>query len=941
MTRVLSREEAIRWPPDRPLKVVAGAGTGKTRFLVDRFVCLVKEGRVPPDRILSLTFTRKAAQELEERLRERLGDVAEYAALHVSTFDSFWLQILLEHPAESGVEQPVNILDEGLSALLQRRVVREIAQGCPELSLASFKHMNLVDLTRAVAAAHRVIDSARLRLVGREQLAAVLEQLRESVFLNDSNRDLALETIRFIEGVAKVEERLSADTGALDHGHILVQAHQLLAQDTAIQDRFKKRFRHILIDEAQDTNFGQFALIKFVAADEFSNVTVVGDARQSIFGFRDADPQSLQDYQAPVCNLGENFRSYQAMLDLAVETLRRWNPNESHSLIAHRGDPDRPSVIGFVAASQKEENEILCTLIRHAMSNGIPPSDIAILARARSALVDLEDMLRLRNIPTVSLVGGFYRRPEVLDARAYLAHLLDADDRGALVRILERSPQSLSLAEICDVVGENKERRFSDPVEIPPLEAKVHRLSELRDEIQKEGVSLALRWFSYLERADYFSTLASQAECERLRAQANLRKLFELAHTLTMPPVSLSDEDVLSYIDFNIEVGEGEVEASYDGADGVVLTTIHRAKGLEFPIVIYCGVHDKAVRHPSDFFVHLRSRYASGNWRYEGTGLLLAEDFAVARRAASPDEAYKEEAKGEEKRLDYVALTRAKDLQVVSAHTKAGRRLPQIFQILEEFAGHSPEKYYFSSDPDADTLAGFLPVLAPEESPGLVVPARTPERHWVSTERPVLRWSFSDFEREYCRQQGIATMIPSGADASASEDAMLRGTIIHEAIRLAGEMDDWQPVLRAWHNSSRFTTSEVQDWQNTIRRSLWQGAHAFSEHPFELVLDAPDFSLWLRGVIDRLEIRDGKGRLVDFKTGRWSDEAAARAERQLNFYAMAWQKGLWPEIKELALSIVHLDATRVIDMPLDPHFEKTIVETARNTLRLNHNLRAE
>jgi DNA helicase-2/ATP-dependent DNA helicase PcrA len=908
VSKVLSREEAICWPPDRPLKVVAGAGTGKTRFLVDRFVHLVKEARVPPDRILGLTFTRKAAQELEERLRERLGDTAEYAALHVSTFDSFWLQILLEHPAESGIEQPVNILDDGLSALLQWRIVREIAQGCPELSLASFHHMNLVDLTRAVAAARKVTDSAKLRLIGREQLVDVLWELRHRAFPNDSNHDLALDTIGFIEGVARIEERLLAESGALDYGYILVQAHRLLAHNATIQDRFKKKFRHILIDEAQDTNFGQFALIKFIAANGLSNVTVVGDARQSIFGFRDADPQSLQDYQATVCNLGKNFRSYQAMLDLAVE---------------------------------KEENEILCALVRRAIDNGIPPGDIAILARARSTLVDLEDMLRLRNIPTVSLVGGFYQRPEVLDARAYLAYLLDANDRGALVRILERGPQSLSLAEICDAVGQSNERRFSDSIGTSSHGKEIHRISELREEIQREGISLALRWFGYLERADYFSTLVSQNECERLRAQANLRKLFELAHQLTMPPVSLSDHDVLNYIDFNIEAGEGEVEASYDGADGVVLTTIHRAKGLEFPIVIYCGVHDKVIQRPPGFFVHLRTRYASGDWRYGGMGLLLPEDFRDTRGTAAPDEAYKQEAKAEEKRLDYVALTRAKDLQVVSAHTKARGQLPQVLEILKELAEHSPVRYYFSSDPNAETLADFLPVSTPDEFPKPVMPARTPERHWVSTEKPVLRWSFSDFEREYCRQQGIVTGVTDGADARAPEDAMLRGTIIHEAIRLADETNDWEPVLCAWNSSSRFATSEIQDWQNTIRRSLSRDAQAFTEHPFELLVEAPDFSLWLRGVIDRLEIQHGNGRLLDFKTGRWNDEAAARAERQLNFYAIAWRKGLWPEVKELSLSIVHLDAMRVIDMALNPDFEETVVETARNTLRLNHNLRAE
>lgn len=934
----LSREEAVRWPADRPLKVVAGAGTGKTRFLVDRFIYLVKEAGVPPDRILGLTFTRKAAQELQDRLREHLGAGAGSAALHIRTFDSFWLRLLLEHPAESRLEEPVNILDDGLARILQWRIVREIEQGCPELSLTTFRQMNLVDLTRAVAAARRVVDAAKLRLLGSEQLSPVLQELRARAFPSDPNETLALETIRFIQAVARIEDRLLAESGALDHGHILLKAHGLLARDAAIRARVRNRFRHLLIDEAQDTNFGQFALLKFIAADRFSNVTAVGDTRQSIFGFRDADPQSLQDFEATICNLGKNFRSFQAILDLAVEVLRRSDPDGTHGLVADAGESTYPSVAGFVAASAREENEILCNFLHRAIEGGARPGDIAILARARATLVKLEDRLRGENIPTVSLVGGFYRRPEVLDARAYLAYLLDPNDRAALVRILERGPEPFSLAEICDAVGKSGDRFFTDPERKPSPTKRVRQLSKLREELQKEPLSPALRWFGFLEKAGYFTSATIDEEHERLRAQANLRKLFELASQLATPPISFSEREILSYLDFNIEAGEDEVEANYGGADGVVLTTIHRAKGLEFPIVIYCGVHDRVIQRPRDFFVHLRTHHASGDWHYAGTGLLLAEDFASGKKGPAPDEAYKKDAKAEEKRLDHVALTRAKSLQVVCGHRDPNRTLPQALQILEDFATHSPQRFFFSREPDAEQLAPLLPTLTREESPKPPTPERLGRmRVKRSAQMPILRWSFSDFEREYCRQQGITTN-DAGTAASSPEEAMLRGTIVHEAIRLAGHNGDWPRILRAWNGSSHFPAETVSKWQERAERFLVPHAKVFSEYPFELLLEAEEFSLWLRGIVDRLEIQKRRGRLVDFKTGQWNEQTAARAERQLNFYAMAWRKGLWPEVKELTLCIVHLDVERIIDIPLNPNFEETLKGTATKALRSRENL---
>ncbi|MFH1011162.1 MAG: ATP-dependent DNA helicase [bacterium] len=932
MKELVSREEAVRWPSNLPLKVIAGAGTGKTTFLVERFMHLVEEERIPSDRILGLTFTRKAAQELEERLREHLGMRAEETVFHIHTFDGFWLRLLLAYPVETQLEEPITIVDDGLARILHRRMVREIEQGCPEISLLSFEQMNLLNFPQVVMAAQRVVDSAKLRLIDSTRLSEILRNLRLSAFPDDPNPGLVSETIRFIEGVAHLEERLLTESKALDYGSILLRVYRLLSGHEALRGRIQREFRHILIDEAQDTNFGQFALLKFIAAEGFANVTVVGDTRQSIFGFRDADPRSLQDFQATICSLGENFRSHQAILDLAVEVLRRWKADEFHVLRAKKGDSSGLSVVGFLAPSAQDENRILCELIRRAIEKGIRPKDIAVLARARATLVRLEEMLRAENIPTISLVGGFYQRPEILDARAYLVHLLEPNDRGALSRILERAPEPLSLAEIHGILGTESGKQFVGEVHAAAAVQKHERLLQIREDVLSRDISLPLRWFGYLEKSGYMSWIASLEESERLRAQANLRKLFELAHRLTTPPLGLSDREMLHYLDLAIEAGEDEVEADYGGGEGVVLTTIHRAKGLEFPVVIYCSVHDKVIQRPRGFFAHLRSRHTQGDWRCEGAGLLLPEDFEAGGNAP-PDAGYKEDAAGEEKRLDYVALTRAKRLQIVCGHAGQRRKLAHVLQTLEDLAPKSPERFFFSHQPNIEELQELLPLPPSGEEVRHVV-SETPRRDVLKRPimRPTLRWSFSDFEREYIRERRNVEPAPLYSDDESRGDAIERGIILHEAIRLAGFDGDWRRVVKSWNALSLISTDQISRWQNTIRKHLSSHGTIFTETPFEFLLKADEILLWLRGTIDRLEIQGGTGRLIDFKTGRWNEEAASRAERQLNFYALAWHKGLWPEVKTLALSILHLDEERMIPIPLQSDFESIVVETARKSL---------
>ena len=923
----ISREEAIAWPPNRSLKVVAGAGTGKTRFLMERFLHLVLKEQIPANRILGLTFTRKAAQELEERIRKNLGAIGESESLHIHTFDSFWLQLLLQHPAESKIEEPVLILDNGLSTLLQQKMVEAIQQGAPELSLTSFQHMNLTNLRQAVSSARSVIHSTKLRLLSAEQISPVLQGLRKQSFPTEPNKELAAETISFIERVARLEARLLGETKALDYGEILLKAFKLFASNLSIRRSVQKKYRHILIDEAQDTNFGQFALLKYIAADEFSNMTVVGDVRQSIFGFRDANPKSLQDFEASVCALGKNYRSYQPMLDLAVRVLEKEGEEGAHPLQANSPDISQPTVAGFVAESVQEENRFICKLIQQAIDIGINPGEIAVLARTRTTLAKLESILREANIPTASLIGGFYRRPEILDARAYLAYLMNPEERRALTRILESTPNSNSLFEIYRIYSELDKNEESFQNEL------LSRLYSAREQVIEQNISLSLRWFRFLETTDYFSALASQNDSQKLRAQANLRKLFELTYRLTSPPISLSDKEVLDYLTSAIESEEDEPEADIAQAQGVVLTTIHRAKGLQFPIVIYCGVRDKSIRRSSDFFAHLRTTMNGTKWDHEGAGLLLPEDFENSKNQPSPDEGYKQDVREEEKRLDYVALTRAQKLQIVSGHVQQGRRLPSVLEILKEFSETSPNHFIFSEYSDAESIASLLPQASSdnEKSGRTNVVFHSTEKPIASIAPPILRWSFSDFEEEYQKQSRKIFAFQTEYSGISQSDSLKRGIAIHEALRLSSTHQNEEVDLDLLHLFREYSSSEIAHWLRIAAKFVRPDVKHFVEYPFDLFIEVPDMILRLKGVLDRVEIHEGKGRIIDFKTGHWNEEAEDRARRQLNFYSLIWLKDCLPEMKELELCIVHIDEERLIPIPLDTDFEQLLLRTAKNS----------
>ncbi len=932
----ISREEAIAWPSNRSLKIVAGAGTGKTRFLMERFLHLVLKEQIPANRILGLTFTRKAAQELEERIREELGAIGESESLHIHTFDSFWLQLLLDHPAESKIEEPVLILDNGLSSLLQQRMVEEIQQGTPEMSLTSFQHMNLTNLQRAVSSARNVIHSTKLRLLSADQISQVLHKLRKQNFPTDpNNKELAAETISFIQRVAQLEERLLAETKALDYGEILLRAFKHLASNLSIRRRVQRRYRHILIDEAQDTNFGQFALLKYIAADEYSNMTVVGDVRQSIFGFRDANPKSLQDFEASTCTLGKNYRSYQPMLDLAVRVLEKEGDEGAYLLQANIPDSSQPTVAGFVAESALEENRLICKLIQKAIDIGIDPGEIAVLARTRATLAKLESILRKSNIPTTSLIGGFYRRPEILDARAYLAYLLNPEDRSTLTRILESSPHSYSLFEIYRIYSELAKNEESFQNEL------LSRLSFAREQVIEQNISLSLRWFRFLEAMDYFSALAAQKDSQKLRAQANLRKLFELTYQLTSPPISLSDKEVLDYLTSAIESEEDEPEADIAQNGGVVLTTIHRAKGLQFPIVIYCGVRDKPIRRTSEFFAHLRTTMNGTEWEHEGAGLLLPEDFEDSKVRPSPDEGYKQDVREEEKRLDYVALTRAQKLQIVSGHVQQGRRLPSVLEILNEFSETFPDNFVFFEYSDTESIASLLPqAYSEDEKRGRTDERpRTIKKEIISLAPPILRWSFSDFEEEYQKQSRQAFAFQPEYSGASQSDSLKRGTAIHEALRLSSTRKNEETDLNSLHLFSEYSPIDIANWLRVAANFARPDVKHFVEYPFDLLIEVHDMILRLKGVLDRIEIHEGKGRIIDFKTGHWNEEAEARARRQLNFYSLIWLKDCLPEIKELELCIIHIDEERLIPIPLDIDFEQLLLNTAKNSLAMKEKVR--
>ena len=609
--------EAVK-TTEGPLLILAGAGSGKTRVITVRMAYLISEKQVEPRSILAVTFTNKAAGEMRSRVQELLKGERLQSAPLIATFHSLCVRIL---------RQDIDKLDEGY----QKSFTIYDTDDTTKVVKACIKDLGFDEKQMAPRMVRNAISSAKNRGEDHEMFASKTEY-------GDEKKAAMAKVFRMYE------DRLRT-ANALDFDDLLIKTVKLLRKSHEVRDKYNDRYKYILVDEYQDTNALQFALISFLTEKQ-QNICVVGDDAQSIYGFRQADIRNILGFEkhfpnAKVILLEQNYRSTQTILDVAHAIIENnqnqkkkklWTANESGERVFYYQAYDGDGEARFVAAKIEEHQ-------RRSLSDRI-----AVLYRTNAQSRLFEEALRRMRIE-YNIVGGFsfYERAEVKDVIAYLKLSMNPFDDIALMRVINTPARGLgktSLDELQRIAKSNGASLWMTiasvtDTDFPQESGLTPRAKEAMRAFRKVIENLISKISEYAESGRAVSEVVIGAiedtgYANSLRAEntdesaARLENLEELVNAAV--DYDKQEEDGLrDFIDHAALTSDTD---KYDGTAPVTLMTAHMAKGLEFPIVFLVGLEDGIFPH---------SRSLNDNKELE-----------------------------EERRLAYVAITRAEKILYVT-----------------------------------------------------------------------------------------------------------------------------------------------------------------------------------------------------------------------------------------------------------------------------------
>ncbi len=597
----------------RPLLVVAGAGSGKTRVLTRRIAWLISERKAHPGSILAITFTNKAAAEMKERVEELVGKRARI--MWVSTFHSACVRILRKECTLLGYKSNFSIYDAQDQKRLMTLVIKDL-----ELDPRRFQ------------------PGPVLHWVSNQK-----NELRDPEDATKDAKNFVDET--YAAAYTTYQRRLR-EANALDFDDLIMSTVHLLQAFPEVRETYRRRFRHVLVDEYQDTNHAQYALIHQLCADsmeerdaqpagervEPAELMVVGDADQSIYAFRGANIRNILDFEqdfpdATSILLEQNYRSTQTILTTANAVIGHNRGRKEKRLWSDAGDGDR--IVGYVADDERDEARFVSEQIDTLTDAGLRAGDVAIFYRTNAQSRVFEEVFIRTGMP-YKVVGGvrFYERREVRDALAYLRMLVNPDDQVSLRRILNVPKRGIGdrAVECVNELATRERITFWEALrraqEAPGLATRsltnirgfvalVEELQSMVDAGERADVVLD----TVLARSGYLEELEASDDPQDATRVDNLGELVAVAREFSDDPVAgpsadpadvdagqvapgLADflERVALVADTDQIPDEPDPDAPEDQGM-VTLMTLHTAKGLEFPTVFLTGLEDGIFPH--------------------------------------------------------------------------------------------------------------------------------------------------------------------------------------------------------------------------------------------------------------------------------------------------------------------------------------------------------
>jgi DNA helicase-2/ATP-dependent DNA helicase PcrA len=562
---------------DGPLLILAGAGSGKTRVLTHRIAYLVHTGRARAGEILAITFTNKAATEMRERVGLLLGHSTR--AMWVMTFHSACARMLRSEAPRLGYTRTFTIYDQSDSRRLVKRCLDQIDADPKRFTPNAVQHQ---------------ISDAKNKLRSAEDYAQMVDGWFETT----------------VAETYKLYETELVRMNAMDFDDLLFRMVNVLELFPEVQARYNASFRHVLVDEYQDTNHAQYKLLQLIAG-EHRNLAVVGDDAQSVYSFRGADIRNILDFQddfpdAHVIKLEQNYRSTQTILDASNAVIAQNRAQMHKTLWTDQGAGD-PVIIRELDDEYAEGRYVLGEIER-LRDEGVSLAEMACLYRTNAQSRVLQDALMRADVP-FQIIGGtkFYERAEVKDALSYLTLLANPADAISFTRVANSPKRGIGQTSLSRVLAHAETMGITtwdaalDPTGVPGLGTAAIRSFErfmatmqaLRERVA-DNIPMGDLLEAVLHESGYLDALAAERTIEAQGRIENLEQLVEVAREFD--GTHAAEQDRLDV--FLQETAlRSDTDTRVDDGGMVTLMTLHNAKGLEYPIIFMIGMEEGVFPH--------------------------------------------------------------------------------------------------------------------------------------------------------------------------------------------------------------------------------------------------------------------------------------------------------------------------------------------------------
>jgi len=956
--KVLNKQQREAVEHDKgPLLIIAGAGTGKTRVITERIIRLLEKELATPKEILALTFTQKAAQEMEERV-----DVSMpygYEEIWISTFHSFCDKLLKQEAIYIGLDPAYTLMSQAQEYIFFRSMLFD-------LPIKRFRPKG--NPTKFIGEILRHFSRLGDEDVSPKEYKKYVKNV-EGVG-KDEKKDYE-ELAKLYDSYQKKKIKQSK----FGFSDLVPLTLKLFREKPEVLKKYKQQFKYILVDEFQDTNYAQNELVKLLAGKN-GNITVVGDDDQAIYKFRGAAISNILDFKktfpkAKKVVLAENYRSNQKILDLSYKLIKKNNPYRLEviekidkklissnpkftSFNKQNGDidesqigmpfaPDFDAIRRIHAENEIEEAECILQEIKKIVSEGSSRykySDIAIFVRAHNHSDQIVQTLRYYGIPfTFPGPKGLYNRPEIKDMVAFLKAVADYDDDISMYKILTSPSSKLDVREFMDLQKLARKRKMSLFKLLELLSEKTVGVSKARkiveyefgEEVNFKSVrdrllsKSAQEWidgllevfgkaFEYVKQrksagevlyiyamdSGYIDHLISNESVQNEWKIQNISKFFEILKRFEKETEDSSVYQFLDYLDYSLEIGENPNTEVWDIEDinAVNILTVHGAKGLEFPIV---------------FMINLVSERFPTRNRAE---VLPIPDDLIKETLPEGDEHVPEE-----RRLFYVGMTRAEDLLYLTSADYYGDGIRKKKQsvLLDDLGlviDKNDDKYEKKDIPLGVYRGGI--------DEDTEIPDDIRKSFIRNLEKNLSYSHVSAFEK--CPYQfyfKYILQIPGAESQARSFGMTVHNTLkefyerlrsVKQGFSTLSKIPTYNDLLeiykRKWQSAGYESSQQEKDRFESGKNALKVFYDKFFDKSQEPILlehrfRVPMGDFWLKGTIDRVDKTKSGLEIIDYKTGRIpKDPKHVEKDLQLPTYVLAMERLQGKKVDKVSLLYV-------------------------------------